>query len=109
MHDKLVTFVQLPNWILERWWRVAYLIPAPFVRDKFSEILAVAPDEKFNSFVTEQLKGLMDRGTPPPAEIAGPILNFADDLLAGREPTLRAGDYIALRTYMKRGAKGASA
>ncbi len=102
MHDRISFYVSLPNWIRERWWQVAYLDPSPFGRERFSEILAAGPDEKFNNFVAEQLKALGEGGTPP-AEIAGPILNFADDLAAGRQPVLRAGDYIALRTFMKRG------
>jgi len=41
----------------------------------------------------------------PPEEIAGPILNLADDFMNGREMTLKTGDYIALHNFMRKSEK----
>jgi hypothetical protein len=41
-------------------------------------------------------------GKAPPKEIAAAIMNITDDLLSGREPVLRAGDYIQLQNYMRK-------
>ena len=42
----------------------------------------------------------LEKGTIA-AAIVGPILNIAEDLAAGREVTMRAGDYIALQTFVR--------
>jgi hypothetical protein len=47
----------------------------------------------------------MDKGTKPAAPVATAIVNIAEDIVAGRQPTMRAGDYIALQTAYKAGAK----
>ncbi len=88
------------------WWRVAYLIIHDF--DRFDkgllegfEKVVKGGDKAFNNVVDTHVSAYLEHGTPPPAPIAGPIMNIAEDLVAGREPTLRAGDYIALQTYKR--------
>jgi hypothetical protein len=39
----------------------------------------------------------------PPEEIAPTIMNLADDFAAGRQMCIRAGDYIAIQNYMRKG------
>jgi len=87
------------------WWRFAYLLPDPFLRD--SEILenyanfARGQDKAFTGAVQTHVSAYLEKGTMPPSAIVGPILNIAEDLAAGREVTLRAGDYIALQTFVR--------
>ena len=88
------------------WWKVAYLI-IPWL-DKFDqsaiaglEQIARGKDRVFNSIIEKHVSAYLENGTRPPEAIAGPILNIAEDVSAGRVPTLRAGDYIALQTFRR--------
>jgi hypothetical protein len=38
----------------------------------------------------------------PPTEIAPAIINLVDDYKAGRDMTLRTGDYISLQNYLRK-------
>jgi hypothetical protein len=84
------------------WWRYAYLIPDlfrqhPEILEDFIK-LSGAHDKTFQTSVESHVSAYLEKGTMPPAAIIGPILNIAEDIAAGREVTLRAGDYIALQT-----------
>jgi hypothetical protein len=57
--------------------------------------------KKFAEVAAEHVNAYIFNKQEPPAEIAGAIINIADDVLNGREPILRAGDYIALQNYTK--------
>jgi hypothetical protein len=81
---------------------VKYLvIPDPYnkliAKTKFEAVTSA----KFNDFVLKYVNAYTSDGKMPPVEIAGAILNIADDLLSGREPTLKAGDYITIQNYMQ--------
>ena len=91
--------VAVPDWIWEHWRRVAYLIIGP---GGPIDVVNIRPDERFNKTVTSFLRGYVEEGKMPPAEIAPAILNLGDDFLAGRELTLRAGDYVAIQNYLRR-------
>jgi hypothetical protein len=93
--------VAVPTWIIDKKWWVAYLIINDAVRRELQELIEVAPDDRFNGLVKQHLDAYVERGTVPPADIAPAILNMADDLLAGRRPTIRAGDYIALQSHLR--------
>lgn len=54
---------------------------------------------EFADMAAEHVNAYIFDKKEPPAEIAGAIINIADDVLNGREPILRAGDYIALQNY----------
>jgi hypothetical protein len=97
--------VAVPHWILDKRWWVAYLIVNDLLRKELVELVEAAPDDRLMSLVKEHLNAYVEKGTMPPAEIAPAILNMADDLMAGRQPTVRAGDYIGLQTYMRQGKK----
>jgi len=71
------------------------------LHDGIAKEIRFNPDEKFYTLVEQQLTAYMKTGAMPPKEIAPAILNLGDDLLAGREPVLRAGDYIAIQNYMR--------
>jgi hypothetical protein len=90
-----------PDWMKLPWWRVAYLIP-PFLRKDLSELVQIPVGEKFQNVIEEHTKAFIEKGVEPPREIAGVIYNIADDLQHGREAILRAGDYIAVQSFIKR-------
>jgi len=91
--------VTFPRWVLDWWWKFAYLLPPPGGWSR--ELINIRPDEKFNAVVSEHLYALVDQGKEPPAAIAPTILNLADDLMAGRDLTIKTGDYIAIQTFMR--------
>ena len=83
--------------IIDRKDWVKYLVLVNWHAKQFDNVLATAPDAAFTSFVEKHLRAYLD-GTAPPAAIQPAIMNIADDYAAGRDVTLRAGDYIALQT-----------
>ena len=91
--------VALPKWLDDWWWRVAYLRPAP--GDAFRKFVDIAPNEQFKTVVQGYLTGYLDKGVTPPADIAPAIMNMADDVLSGREVTLKTGDYVALQMHVQ--------
>jgi hypothetical protein len=88
------------DWVKDRWLVVAYLYPPPI--DRLKSIAEIRPDEKFSSKVNELVKAYMEKGIMPPEAIAVPIMNMADDIMAGNKPTLRTGDYIALQNHFRK-------
>ncbi len=90
----------IPAWLLERWIIVAYLDPAP---EGLGERIKVRPDEKFYSVLSEHLHAYVQEGKMPPAAIAPTVMNLADDMLNGRQMTLRTGDYIAVQNFVRGG------
>jgi hypothetical protein len=88
------------------WWRFAYLIPDVFrthtdIESAFSKVLQ-GTDTAFAKLVQTQVEAYMQKGAMPPADIAAPIINIAEDIMAGREPVMRAGDYIALQNHVRK-------
>ena len=80
---------------------VMYLVIIDKLLQKNAELLKVQPSEKFFSLVRELVINHVVEGKEPPAQIAAPIMNIADDMMAGREVVMRAGDYIALMNFAK--------
>ncbi len=78
--DDIYKYLVLP------WWNFKQL----------GDIIERQPDEKFNSFVTQQVQMYME-GKSPPDSILSAVMNIADDVISGREPVMKAGDYIALQ------------
>ena len=82
---------------------IKYLVINQALDKRISEIkLEAMTSEKFNVFVREYIVAYAVDNKMPPAEIEGAIINIADDLLSGREITLKAGDYITLQNYMQK-------
>ena len=80
---------------------VMYLVVVDKMLAKYRDIMLVRPTEKFKDMVyAEVLSHVIDQKEPPKA-IRSAILNLADDMQAGHDVTLRAGDYIDLMTYAK--------
>ena len=61
----------------------------------------VALSKQFTALTWKYTSALVNEGTAPPPEIAGAIYNIVDDVSCGREITLKAGDYIAIQSFMK--------
>jgi len=99
--DRFRIHVQQLPW----WWRVAYLVPDPVLHQGgFLEDVArfaKGQDKAFNQVVENHVAAFLEHGTMPPAAITAPILNVAEDIKAGREVTLRGGDYIALQNFVR--------
>jgi len=83
--------------MFERGCGVCYLI----VVDKFKFDEIVNPSEDFFKYVTDQVTAYVVDGVMPPKEIAGAILNLGDDILSGKTPSIRAGDYIAIQSHLR--------
>ncbi len=81
------------------WIKVAYLL----IKDlpAFEEIAKNPINEEFNSVVGQYVRAYVEKGVMPPADVAPTVLNLADDFIAGRQMTLKTGDYIALQTHMR--------
>lgn len=80
---------------------VMYLVIIDKLLAKRAELLKVRPSEKFFDMVREQVVAHVTEGVEPPKEIASAIMNIADDMMAGREVSIKAGDYIALMNFAK--------
>ncbi|MFB0546563.1 MAG: hypothetical protein ACETWB_06605 [Anaerolineae bacterium] len=91
----------VPEWILERWILVAYLI-INWRAKELAERIQVRPGKEFYGVVAEHLRAYVQEGVMPPDDIAPAILNLADDYMAGRPMNLRAGDYIAIQNHIRR-------
>jgi hypothetical protein len=95
--------VAIPAWILERKIIMMYLIINEDFIKEFSDIVQAAPEKKFYESVAKHVNAFLQDGVMPPAEIAPAIMNLVDDFKAGRDMTLRAGDYISLQNYLRKG------
>lgn len=92
----------IPNWILERWIIVAYLIINWRMKD-LAKRIQIKPDIEFFKVVSEHLTAYVKNDIMPPEDIAPAIMNLADDHMAGRKMNLRAGDYIAIQNHLRKG------
>ena len=80
---------------------VMYLVIIDKMLMKYKDIMRVRPTEKFFTMVHEQVMSHVIDGKELPAQIQPTIMNIADDMMAGRDVTLRAGDYISLMNYAR--------
>jgi hypothetical protein len=94
--------VEIPEWMVHGWWIYAYKIPPPIHGD-ILEMVRVAPDERFEAVVSKWVTAVVREGAMPPADIAPAIFNLANDLVSGREMTIRTGDYIAIQRHLRKG------
>ena len=95
--------VSIPKVIFDRSDWVKYLVVFEWQRQVIDEkVFAAITSEKFNEFVRGYVAAYINDKKAPPAEIQGAIMNISDDILSGRDPTLRAGDYLSLQNFMRR-------
>ena len=94
----------LVEWIKRKKQEVMYLVIGP--GDLFNKSVwdwaNIPMDKSFQKKVYQMVTAYVEKGEMPPEQIAPTILNLADDLVAGRDMVIRAGDYIALRHYMRK-------
>ena len=93
--------VRIKPSIIDRKDWVKYLVLVNWHADKLKNVLTAPADAKFTKFVDGHVKAYLD-GTAPPKSIQTAIMNLADDIAAGRNTTLRAGDYVALQTEFQK-------
>lgn len=88
--------------IIDRRTWVMYKVIPDWDRKIINELMVRGtPDKEFYQFVTNKVNAYIFQKEAPPAEIASAIINIADDHLSGREPVIRAGDYIAIQNYLR--------
>ena len=80
---------------------VMYLIINDRLVKDYAGILKLRPTEKFYDMVHELVMDYILEGKVPSAEISSAVMNVADDVMAGRDAVMRAGDYIALMNFAK--------
>jgi hypothetical protein len=91
--------VVLSDYVWKRKWWVYYLIVVDDFLDK-NNIATTLPAE-FENLTFQYAQDYIRNGKMPPADIAPAILNMADDYMAGRQVSIRAGDYIAIHNHMR--------
>jgi hypothetical protein len=87
------------------WWKVAYLIVNWTLPKQMQNVARIEPDARFQAFVGKHVQALVEKGQKPPPEIAAPIINLGEDYAAGRDLTVRAGDYIALQEFFRKNVR----
>lgn len=80
---------------------VMYLVIPEKYMSKYAKVLEVKPTERFFEMIRQNVMAYVGKGKEPPKAIAGAIMNIADDMVAGREVSIRAGDYIDLMSYAR--------
>jgi hypothetical protein len=95
-----IKWTQLESILDRRIW-VYYLIILERLADRFRDVIQARPDERFFHELNRHVEAYVNEGRMPPDAIASAVMNVADDVLAGRDVQLKAGDYIALQNYMR--------
>jgi hypothetical protein len=90
--------ISVSEWILRRKLIFYYLI----VNDKLGRTLEINPSEQFEAATARHMRAYIQDGTMPPADIAPAIMNMADDFMAGRQVTIRSGDYLAIQNHLRK-------
>lgn len=86
--------------ILDRKHSVMYLYPPPVNIRDLEDVFVKAHSSVIN-MIEEHAKAYITEGKEPPSAIAGPVMNFVDDIASGRTPVMRAGDYITVRNFAR--------
>jgi hypothetical protein len=88
-------------WKDRRMWRMYKTVPV-FAAKEYEDILVKDPDTKFIDWVAGEVNAFMSGEAKVAADIRAPVMNIADDVLNGRAPVIKAGDYIALQTHYQK-------
>lgn len=86
--------------IREFWCVASYLI----LNNNFEDQVRWAElevTEKFIKALAQHVYAYVYEDKAPPAEIEQTVLNVAEDLAAGRQVILRAGDYISVQKFIR--------
>ncbi len=79
-----IKYLQVVNWHVEQ----------------LGDVITAAPSASFTKYIEAQVQDYL-AGKKVSARIQPAIMNIADDVLAGRAVTVRAGDYVALQSEFK--------
>jgi L-arabinose isomerase len=85
--------------IFDRWILVAYKIVNWNIRE-LVEGVQIKDDEKLYEVMNEYVRAYIEHDKMPPEPIRAAVLNVADDYIAGRQITLRTGDYISIQNFI---------
>ena len=80
---------------------VMYLVIIDKMILKHRDVMVARPTKKFQRMIRKEVMTHVIDGVEPPEQIRTAIMNIADDMLAGRDVTMRAGDYIDLMNYAR--------
>jgi hypothetical protein len=86
--------------INHNWCLASYLITNIDIGD-WKELVERDLPKTFATTMATLVHDYMFNNKVPPAEIAQTVLNVSEDMLAGRQVMLRAGDYIAVQKFMR--------
>lgn len=95
-----IKWTQLESILDRRIW-VYYLIVLDRLADRFRDVIEARPDTRFFHELNQHVQAFVNEGKMPPDQIASAVMNVADDVLAGRDVQLKAGDYIALQNFFR--------
>ncbi len=80
---------------------IMYLVIIDQMVKRHRDLIVERPDKRFDIMVQKLAMTHIVDGDEPPEEIRTAVMNVADDIMAERDVTLRAGDYIALMNYAR--------
>lgn len=95
-----IKWTQLESILDRRIW-VYYLIVLDRLADRFRDVIEARPEARFFQELNKHVQAFVHEGKQPPDQIASAVMNVADDVLAGRDVQLKAGDYIALQNFFR--------
>jgi hypothetical protein len=96
--------VELPEIIIHWDDRIKYLIYPDLHSKVFDDkMVETMVDKKFTDHINKLVTSYLLKKAEPPAESASVVMNLADDYLSGRAPVIRAGDYITMQNYLRKG------
>ncbi|PWB55162.1 MAG: hypothetical protein C3F06_03120 [Candidatus Methanoperedenaceae archaeon] len=98
---RAINKVSIIDQIIKRKDWVKYLVMPDWHGKMIKNVIVSNLGKEFTEVAAKHVNAYIFDKKEPPAEIAGAIINIADDVLNGREPILRAGDYISLQNYAK--------
>jgi hypothetical protein len=88
------------RYLIEKNWCLASYLIINFDIGEIAKLAERELPESFSGEMAKHVYGYIYENKLPPAEIATTVLNVAEDLMAGKEVQLRAGDYIAVQKFM---------
>lgn len=84
----------------EFWCKASYLV----INTNIGELVTLTERElpaNATKVLAKEVYAYLYEDKMPTGDIASVVLNVAEDLVAGKNPELRAGDYIALQNHMR--------
>lgn len=93
--------VSIPEWVVERWCLVCYLIINWRIADLVKQV-QVKPGKEFYEVTAKYLYEYAVNDKMPPDEIAPTIMNLAEDFMSGNSVKFRPGDYIVIQNYLRK-------